>query len=414
MKTKKNSLRICILTHTFPLNNNDSSAPFMGNIATSLGEMGHKVTVLTPFDPQLKTKARGPYKIKNYKYAPLDSMHTLGYSRTFTDNRQVKLSTYLLAPFMYVAAYFALVKLIKEEKIDIVNSHWIIPNGFIAYLAKLTTGVPYTTTIPGSDVHMGAKNEVFRQMVGAASRNAGYVLSDSRHYLDQLHELGFYPEKTDLIRYGVNAQNFKPTAKDKTILKKLQLNEKDPIVVCVGRLVEKKGFIYLVKAMPDVLKKIPSAKLVIVGDGYERARLEAEVSKLKLTDSVIFAGTISYDELSKYYNIADVFVMPSVKDEQGNLDASPVTMMEAMACGVPVVATKFAGSADLIINGETGFLVAEKQSKQIGQSIVSLLSKGKKSTTKKQVRKIAVDNFSIKSVAKRYTNLFYKIFSYER
>lgn len=402
-------MKVCIFTHTFPRFKGDTAAPFMGNIAQAFADVGHEVFVLTPFDPGIKTKNRGDYKIVTYKYIFPESLHILGYSRTFKAEKTVAVNTYLIAPFMYLFGFLSLWKLVRRENIDVVNSHWIIPNGFLARLVKIITGVPYTISIPGSDVHMGGKNEIFKQMVGFASRGADYVISDSQHYIDQLNELGFYPEKIELIRYGVNAKNFKPNSKDKKILKSLGLNTIDPVIVCVGRLVEKKGFIYLVRAMPTVLKKLPKAKLVIVGDGYERKQLEEEVKRLKVGKSVVFAGTISYDELSKYYNIADVFVMPSVKDQKGNLDASPVTMMEAMACGVPVVATKFAGSGDLVRKGETGYLVKEKNVKEIASGIINLLTKGTKKSRKNKVRKIAVDNFSVKSVAKLYTKIFKKI-----
>lgn len=402
-------MRVCIFTHTFPRFNGDTAAPFMGNIAEAFGRAGHEVFVLLPYDKAIKTKNRGPYSVIPYKYIFPNSWHLLGYSRTFTDERNVSLKTYLLAPFMYLGGFWALYKLVKKEKIDVINSHWVVPNGFIAYLVSKVTGVPYTTSIPGSDVHMGSKNEIFRQMVGIAAMNADWVISDSQHYIEQLKELGFTPSNVDLIRYGVNAKNFRPISKDRKILDKLKLSTTDLTVVCVGRLVEKKGFIYLVRSMPNVLKKVPRTKLVIVGDGYERVRLENEVKKLGIEKNVRFAGTISYDELSKYYNIGDVFVMPSVKDEKGNLDASPVTMMEAMACGVPVVATKFAGSEDLVIKGKTGFLVREKNVNEIASGIVDLLTKGTKESRKKMVRKIAIDNFSVQSVAKRYTQIFNRI-----
>lgn len=401
-------MRVCIFSHTFPRFPGDTAAPFMGNLAEALAKKGHKVFTLIPFDPQIKFKVKRPYKLKAYRYIFPDKWHKLGFSRTLQGDKNLKLETYILSPFLFLFGFLSLLNLVKKEKIECISAHWIIPNGFIASLVSKITGVPVTVTIPGSDIYLGGKNIFFRWMVGFAAKNANFVLSDSSSYIGQLNDLGFHPRHTAIIRYGVNAEKFKPTSKDKKIIKKLGLSADQPIIVAVGRLVAKKGFLYLIKAMPDVLKKIKNARLVIVGDGDQKVELVKEAVNLKVKDNVIFAGTISYDELSKYYNLGDICVMPSIKDEQGNIDASPVAMMEAMACGKPVVATKFSGSEDLVINGQTGFLVKEKNEKEISKAITSLLSKLSNDVKKLQkfVRKVAVDNFSTKSIAEKYSEIF--------
>lgn len=307
--------------------------------------------------------------------------------------------------FCISLVFFALLKLVKKEKIDIISSHWIVPNGFITSIVSLVSGVAFTTTIPGSDVYMGGRNFFFRAMVGFAAWRAGYVLSDSDHYLKQLNDLGFFPKKTRVIRYGVNMKKFKLGVRDKGILKKLNISDSALIILAVGRMVSKKGFKYLVDAMPMVLSKMPKTKLVMVGDGEKKESLEKRVDELKIKNNVIFAGTISHDELSKYYSLADVFVMPSIKDEEGNLDASPVAMLEAMACGARVVATKFSGTIELVIEGETGSLVREKDSREIANSIISLLTR-RQVNIRTKVRKIARENFSVEVVAKKYIDVF--------
>lgn len=401
-------MKICIFTHTFPRFTGDTAAPFMGELVDALALTGHQIVVLMPFDSGIKRQKRR-YKLVTYKYIFPESLHVLGYSRTLGGDRSMSLVGYFLSPFLYVFGFFALLRLVRKEKINLVSSHWIIPNGFIAALVSKLTNVPFTTTIPGSDVYMGGKNFLFRWMVGYAAGAANYVLSDSSHYFDQLHDLGYYPTKTKVIRYGVNMHKFKLEKKDMTILKALGVDISRRIILACGRLVAKKGFIYLVRAMPYVLAKNKYAKLVIVGDGEERQNLEKEVVKLRLESKVIFAGTVPYDILAKYYNIADVFVMPSIKDAKGNLDASPVAMMEAMACGVPVVATKFAGSGDLFANTETGVLVREKDVKLIGEGIIKLLVTTNLKKSKNTVRHVALSNFSTSIISDKYIETFNEV-----
>lgn len=401
-------MRICIFTHTFPRFPGDTAAPFMGSLAEALVSLGHEVIVLTPFDQQISTEKR-PYRLVTYRYIFPESLHKLGYSRTLKGDKSMSLGAYVLSTFLYFFGLLALLRLVGRERPDVISSHWIIPNGFLAALVSKVSGVPFTTTIPGSDVYLAGKNPLFSWMAVFAAKNADWVISDSRHYLQQLYELGFKPKKDTVIRYGVNTKKFKPTGKDKGILKKLGLQVSTPAIVAVGRMVAKKGFVYLIEAIPKVLQKVPEAKLVLVGDGDERKKLEKRTRELEISDSVIFAGTISYDELAKYYNLADVFVMPSIRDEGGNIDASPVAMMEAMACGTPVVATRFSGSSDLVEAGKTGYLVKDKDSAAIADSIVRLLFKKNKKQTQRDVRKIAVRNFSTKSVATRYIEIFRKV-----
>ncbi len=402
-------MKICILTHSFPRFEGDTATPFMGNLVTAMGSLGHDVYVLTPFDPLLVLRNRGPFSIIPYKYIFPDSLHILGYARTFKKGKGLSLFTYVIAPFMYFFALIALIKLVRKENIDVVNAHWIIPNGFIAQLAKFILNVPVVVSIPGADVHMGGENELFRRMVGISARGANHIVSDSTHYIDQLKELGFSPKYVSILRYGVNPDTFQPTAKDKTILTHMGVDEREKIILAVGRMIAQKGFIYLVRAFATVAKKVPNATLVMIGDGYEMPHLVKETKKLNLSDRVIFPGTISYDQLSRYYNIADVLAMPSIKDSEGNLDASPVAMMEAMACGVPVVATKFSGNDDLVIAGKTGFLVKEKNSIEIAQALVKLLKNKNRAETQKQVRAIALQHFSVKEIAKKYVQIFQSI-----
>lgn len=404
-------MRICIFTHTFPRFPGDTATPFMENLVRSFGELGHEVYVLVPFDPEIKTQNRGPYRLLTYKYIFPNKLHILGYSRTFKASKTIGLATYLIAPFMYLFGFVALLRLVKKEKIDIVNPHWLIPSGFLTRLVKLVTSVPYVASIPGADVHMGSENQVFRRMVGFASKGADFVVSDSAYYITQLNQLGFYPKKVSIVRYGVNTQDFKPTLKDKSLLKKIGAGLPDRVVLAVGRMVSQKGFIYLVRAFVEVSRKIPDSKLVIVGDGYEKARLEEEAKKLKIKN-LILPGTVPYDQLIKFYNIADCFVMPSIKDKEGNLDASPVAMMEAMSCGIPVVATRFSGNEDLVLKGKTGFLVKEKDSKQIANAILRLLRKENNKKVKEEVREIAVKNFSVREIAKRYIAIFEETLSF--
>lgn len=402
-------MNICIFSHTFPRFRRDSVAPFMGNLARALGQLNNHIYVLVPFDPEFDFKTSDKFKIITYKYIFPARFHKLGYSRTFKLNRQLTLVTYLIAPLMFVFGFIALLRFVKKFKIDIVSAHWMIPSGFIAYWVKVLTKIPYIVTIPGADVFVGGKNRFFKEMVKIAALGADWVLSDNVHYVNQLNSLGIKPKNVSIVRYGVDTDLFIPANRKTPLLGHLGLKETDHIILAVGRMEEKKGYIYLVKAFRQILEVKPQAKLVFVGDGYERVKLENEVKRLRIEESVIFAGTVSYSRLIDYYNLADVFVMPSIQDKEGNTDASPVAMMEAMSCGVRVVATKFSGSKDFL-NGSTGFLVKEKNSSGIADAIINLLSsKEPRSKIQREVRRMVEKNFSLPKVAEKYMEIFKRV-----
>jgi glycosyltransferase involved in cell wall biosynthesis len=391
-------MKICLFTHTIPRFLGDPSAPFIHTLAESLVREGNKVVVLSGYNPEIDVNFKRNYKMVTYKYIFPKNFHILGYSQTLKGDRSLGVLGYIFSPFLYFFGFFALLKLVLIEKVDIISSHWIIPNGFIAALVSKITKVPYTVTIPGSDIYLGGKNFFFRWMVSYASKNAAVVISDSCYYLTELNRLGLYPVKTQIIRYGVDINKFKPITKS---------SRNTPTILAVGRMVPKKGFRYLIEAMPRIIERVPKVKLLMVGDGEERKFLEGEAKSIGVYKKIDFVGTVSYLDLPRYYQMADVLVMPSIKDEKGNIDASPVSMMEAMSAGIPVVATNFAGDDGLIIDGETGYLIKNTKPNLISSAVVKVLTKGYKEITRRKVRKVAISNFSSKIIAKKYTDCFF-------
>lgn len=397
-------LRLCLLTHTLPRFEGDPSAPFIGELSDALSK-NTKVFVLAPDDTAFRSQLKRNYSLFLYRYMYPQKLQTLGYSRTLKGDRSMSFSAYLLSPFLCLFATMALVRLIRKEKIDLISAHWLLPNGFVAYLASSLTGTPYTVTIPGSDVYMGFKNPVFKWMIGLTVKKAAWVISDSRYYIERLGELGFKHSRSSVIRYGVNSEKFKITPKKKELLNHYGLADEDIIVVAVGRMVAKKGFLYLIKALPVVTKCYPRLKVLLVGDGEERKKLENLVLKLGLDKKVIFAGTVPFTKLADYYNLGDIFIMPSVKDNSGNVDASPVAMMEAMTCGLPVIGTKYAAGDTSFPLPLMGKVVSEKDSQAIAKAILGLVKSAGK-IDKSKVGQLAKKYYSLDQTAKSYLDIF--------
>ena len=289
-----------------------------------------------------------------------------------------------------------------------ISSHWILPNGFIAFIVSKITKIPYTVALAGSDVYIAKKNKFFTKMAVLAANNASYVLADSQKYLDEMVDLGAKVKKNDIIPYPVDTEAFKPNNNERIKLRsKLGFKNEDVVVLGIGRLIYKKGFRYMIEACYSLIKGNRKIHLIIGGDGDLRKELENLSFNLGLGDNVKFVGNVERDKISSYFNMCDIFVMPSIADTEGNIDDQPVALIEAMACGKPIVATNFPGISLTVKNGKSGFLVPQKDVSSIREALLKLVASAKlREEMGDESRKIVVDKLSIDKIGERYTRIF--------
>ena len=175
-------------------------------------------------------------------------------------------------------------------------------------------------------------------------------------------------------------------------------------ILYVGRLSEEKGVEYLLKAMPLIIKEIPTIHLDIVGDGNEKHRLEILTKELNLEKSVAFIGFVSHSEVEKYYKKANIVIVPSIWPEPFGLIGP-----EAMSVGRPVIGTKVGGIPEWLEDGRTGFLVEPKNSKDIANKIIKLFENQKLLKMMGERARIRVEKFSIEEYVKNLERLYGKI-----
>ena len=162
--------------------------------------------------------------------------------------------------------------------------------------------------------------------------------------------------------------------------------------------------------MENIIKKQKNVRLIIVGDGDLRLTLEELVIRENLKGYIIFAGSKNREEIISYYSLADIFVMPSVADEKGNIDDQPVALLEAMSCGLPIVATNFPGISMTVEHNINGFLVPQKDVNKIEIALMKLiLSSELREKMGSKSREISLKKLSIGTIGKEYINLFKKI-----
>jgi phosphatidylinositol alpha-1,6-mannosyltransferase len=176
------------------------------------------------------------------------------------------------------------------------------------------------------------------------------------------------------IAPGIDTSHFTP--REGSMQKRIELGlENKKIIISVGRLVHRKGQDKLIEALPQILKEIPNAHLLIVGDGPYKAYLEKLVDKLDLKEDVTFVGRVLYEKLPNFLSAADVFAMPSRSRFFGlEVEGLGIVYLEASACGLPVIAGNSGGAPDAVREGITGLCVDGTDVKQIAEAVIHICS----------------------------------------
>ncbi len=399
-------MNICLLTHTFPKYPDDTTAAFMHPLVLGMKAAGDNVTVLTPFHPELRPSSF-PYPVVAYKYIWPDSLHMLGYSQTLRGGMHLRIVSYLLAPFLVIAGIMALTRLTKRRKFDVVSVHWVIPNGVIASVVCKLRHIPFMVTLPGSDVYIAQQNTFFSRITRWAVQDAARVCADSPQYLRELKKIGAQMQKPIVMPYPVDVSVIRMRSSTRSVKKALSITQDAPIIVSVGRLIEKKGFHYVIHALPQILRKFPKTRYIIVGDGDMRDTLEKEAIKAGVIDHIHFVGNITRQDIGGFYSLADVIVVPSIKDREGNIDDRPVALIEAMACGRAVVVSKLPGNANTVEHGKSGILVPPKDPQAIAGAVISLLeSRRSRNRLGRQARRVVAQRFRHTVIGRAYHDLF--------
>lgn len=248
--------------------------------------------------------------------------------------------------------------LIFTRKVSLIHCHGFI-SAIIGYVLSATTGRPFI----GTEQSLGWGEGKSRWLRRIVYRKARLCIAASRAVQEEFRKLGV--KNIEIIPNGVDLEKF--TAKDRCVAcGTSDVRHKEFVILSVGRLEKIKGHKYLIEAFTVIKKEIPNAKLILVGDGSERFNLEEQIEELAIKDSVQFIGEVSHNDLPHYYHKADVFVMPSLSEGFG------IAVIEAMACGVPVIASRVGGLADIISDGENGLLIGEANMMYLSSAIIEL------------------------------------------
>ena len=269
-----------------------------------------------------------------------------------------------IAPIMLAMGGLpALAKLRRDGyDFDLIDAHYFYPDGVAAAILAAWFDRPLVVTARGSDVTLIPQHRIPRSLIQWTAGRAAAVISVSRALRDALVGLGAAEARLHVLRNGVDLDRFRLLDRAAT---RVALGWPDqPTLISVGNLNKNKGHHLII----DALCQLPDFRLVIVGQGPERELLKAQASRLGLLERILFAGEVPQTALSRFFSAADISVLASEREGWPNV------LLESMACGTPVVATRIWGTPEIVKSSEAGRLAGDRSASGIAGAVVELMA----------------------------------------
>jgi glycosyltransferase involved in cell wall biosynthesis len=358
-------MRVLMVTSSYPLHHGDVTAPFIEAIAHAVARRGHAVDVVLPHHPELRRGESEPVRFFPYRYAP-DGWSLWGYAQSLRADVRLRTAAWLLAPLATLAVRRAVSARLTSVRYDAVHAHWLVPNAVaVADLARRHS-VPLTVSLHGSDVFVAERITPVRSLAARVLAASGSVTACSEDLRRRAQALGARPSAR-LVPYGVDVEAFSPAVGTDGVRRRLGVPEDGFLVVAVGRLVAKKGFDTLLHAAA----RTGGVQVVIAGEGDLRPRLAELAGRLGVR--LHLPGALDRSSVAATLAAADIVVVPSVVDSAGNVDGLPNALLEALAAGRPVIASRVAGIPDVVEDDVTGLLVAPGDAEALAAALRRLL-----------------------------------------
>jgi glycosyltransferase involved in cell wall biosynthesis len=371
--TSRRRLRVLISTSTFPIHTDDGVPRFIFDLARYL-QAHADVTVLAPDGPGARrSEDMEGVDVRRFTYAVPRSSQRLALGQGMWDNLRESWLAKAQIPSFMVAQLRATKRLIRENRIDVVNAHWLVPCGLTAaYAVGRHPSTRLVLHVHAGDVYFLNRLPGGTAIARYVARRCAGVLADGSHVRDSLDALIGWPSDATLRPMGVDLGVFGRDSADQAGgLERSEFD--DGFLLFFGRFSEKKGAVYLVRALPRILEVQPGLGLVMIGDGPERHRVEEEVARLDVASAVRFLGRRSHAEIAWYLHHCRVAVVPSIIDRYGETEGMPTVVVEALAAGALVVGTAVDGIPDVLRHAENGWLCREKDPQDLAAKILQAL-----------------------------------------
>ncbi len=406
-------MKIAFIIGSFPT----LSETFILNQITGLIDMGQDVEILAQFYPNEKkvhsdiekyhlmkrvhyfnmpsNKIKRVLKaifliITNFYKSPLKILKSLNIFKYGKTALSLKLF-YTLVPFL-------------DKKYKIIHCHFG-PNGILgAYLKEIGICSKIITTFHGYDMSVFISNNganIYKNLF----KNGDLFLPISDYWKQKLIKLNCEEKKIVVHHMGINLERFKFSERRKYFGEPIK-------ILTIGRLVEKKGHKYIIKAIAKIIKKYRNIEYIIAGDGPLEIKLKNLATELGIREYVKFLGAVKQDEVLTLYQQAHIFVLPSITAINGDQEGIPVVLMEAQAAGLPIISTFHTGIPEAVVDGKSGFLVPERDVNALAERLEYLIKHSEIWPEMRSYgRKFVEEKYDIKKLNRKLVEIYQNLIS---
>ena len=364
-------MKVLVIGSVYPRFQEDAEVPWLRTSIAHLKKAGVEIQVLAPAYKGLKSHDIDGTHVNRFRYAPA-SWEILTHEEGAPSKMASKPWLQLLAIPYIINGFFQCIRICRKWRPDVIHAHWPFPHAYIALGAAKLFKIPLVLNFHGAELLLIRKKKWVKPLLKFAIGQAQAIFANSSFTAGKIKALRNV--NVEWSPYGTTLEDNKDESgvilsetKDPVTIVPHPVNGKFKILF-VGRHIERKGICYLIEAAKYLPKDKFEIRIVGVGDLTEQLKQQAALlderreTKDERTQSasIIFTGKLSPEDLANEYKTANVFTLPAIVDHKGDTEGLGVVLIEAMELGLPIVASNVGGIPDVVVDGESGILVPEK------------------------------------------------------
>ena len=365
-------MKVLVIGSVYPRFHEDAEVPWLRTSVAHLRQAGVEIQVLAPAYKGLKSHEIDGVKVNRFRYAPA-SWEILTHEEGAPSKMASKPWLQLLAIPYIISGFFRCIKICRKFRPDVIHAHWPFPHAYIALGAAKLFRIPLVLNFHGAELLLIRKKKWVKPLLKFAIGQAQAVFANSSFTAGKIKALRNVD--VEWSPYGTTLEKGDNARGEANALVAHKVTDKFKILF-VGRHIERKGICYLIEAAKYLPRDKFEIRIVGVGDLTEKLKELAQQASAAAPEGaeIIFTGKLSPEALTNEYKNANVFTLPAIVDSKGDTEGLGVVLIEAMELGLPIVASDVGGIPDVVVDGESGILVPEKDPQALANAFKRLES----------------------------------------